>query len=71
MKTIKSYLSEAPAMMDKMLLEGSGIKAEIKKDDCGGMRPYLQATTGVHLMVRDEDGDKALDVLKVASSKDK
>jgi len=66
MKTVKTYLSETPAMMAKMLLEGSGIKAEIRKDDCGGMRPYLQAATGVQLRVRDEDREKALEVLQAA-----
>ena len=47
-----------------MLLEGSGIDATIQKDDCGGMRPYLQIMTGVQLLVAQEDAERAMEILK-------
>ncbi len=50
-------------MMYKMLLEGCAIDAAIQKDDCGGMLPYLQVATGVRLMVRAEDRQKAEEIL--------
>ncbi|MDD3552610.1 MAG: hypothetical protein PHH39_10680 [Methanothrix soehngenii] len=47
-----------------MLLEGSGVEAIIQKDDCGGMRPYLQVMTGVQLLVAKEDVERAMEILK-------
>jgi len=61
---IRNYISEIPATMAKMALEGSGIDAMIRKDDCGGMRPYLQVATGVQLLVRQEDAERAEEILK-------
>ena len=61
---IRNYISEPPAIMDKMLLEGSGVEAIIQKDDCGGMRPYLQVMTGVQLLVAQEDVERAMEILK-------
>lgn len=55
--------SEYEAEADKSLLESYGIKSFISKDDCGGMRPYLQMTTGVKLIVREEDVGKANRIL--------
>ncbi len=51
------------AQMDKALLEGFGLQAIIQKDDCGGMRPHLQMSTGVRLLIRREDKDKAEAIL--------
>jgi hypothetical protein len=61
---LRNYESEIPATMAKMVLEGSGIDSMIRKDDCGGMRPYLQAATGVQLLVRRENAEHAQDILK-------
>jgi hypothetical protein len=46
-----------------MKLGMAGIDALIAKDDCGGMRPYLQTTTGVRLMVRTKDAETAESLL--------
>ena len=56
---IAMYLSEFEAEMAKMKLELNGIESFITKDDCGGMQPYLQALTGVRLMVRATDAKLA------------
>ena len=61
---IRNYTSEIPATLAKAALEGSGIDTMIQKDDCGGMNPFLQAVTGVQLLVRREDAERAEDILK-------
>ncbi|MBU1695024.1 MAG: DUF2007 domain-containing protein [Verrucomicrobia bacterium] len=61
---ITTYSLEMPAEMARMVLEANGIEAFISKDDCGGMRPYLQAVTGVRLMVRTSDGKTAAEILE-------
>lgn len=52
---VATYSNEIEAEMAKMKLGMEGIGAFIAKDDCGGMRPYLQTTTGVRLMVKAKD----------------
>lgn len=34
---IRNYIDEIPANLAKAALEGSGIDAMIRKDDCGGI----------------------------------
>lgn len=60
---VVTYPSEIEAEMARMKLEMKGIGAYIVKDDCGGMRPYLQTITGVHLMVRTKDAEVAESLL--------
>ena len=64
--TIRRYINETPAELARMTLEGSGVDASVSKDDCGGMWPYLQASTGVRLIVRTEDTERAEEILKHA-----
>ncbi len=62
---IKNYNNRTEAELVKSLLESSGIEAIISADDCGGMRPHLLlGTNGTRLLVKEEDAQKALDVLK-------
>ena len=62
---IKNYNNRTEAEIAKSLLEASGIKAVVSADDCGGMRPHLLlGTNGTRLLVKEEDAQKALDVLK-------
>ncbi|MCK9555937.1 DUF2007 domain-containing protein [bacterium] len=63
---IRNYIDEIPANLAKAALEGSGIDAMIRKDDCGGMKPYMQVGTGIQLLVRQEDAERAEEVLKDA-----
>ena len=63
MVVVGIYVSEFQAGLAKATLEGSGIDAVIRKDDCGGMRPYLQASTGVNVLVRRSDARRARGVL--------
>jgi hypothetical protein len=61
---LTTYSAEMPAEMARMVLEANGIEAFISKDDCGGMRPYLQPVTGVRLLVRTSDEKAAAEILK-------
>ncbi len=60
---IATASSEIEADMVHMRLESFGIESFITKDDCGGMRPWLQPITGVRLMVRQSDAQRASDIL--------
>lgn len=63
---IRNYISEIPANLAKAALEGSGIEVMIRKDDCGGMRPYLQIATGIQLLVRQDDARRAEEILRLS-----
>lgn len=45
-------------------LEAAGIKAALIKDDAGGMLPSLQQTSGVRVLVDEQDQKNALAVLQ-------
>ena len=61
---IKTHNSRIEADLAKSVLEGSGIKAIISADDAGGYRPELALQRGARLLVREEDVERALDVLE-------
>ena len=62
---IKNYNNRVEADLANGLLEASGIEAIVSADDCGGTYPNLSLVTGgTRLLVKDEDAQKALDVLK-------
>jgi hypothetical protein len=44
-------------------LKSQNIEAIVKKDDSGGMRPHLQMTQGVDLIVRKKDLNRAKKIL--------
>jgi len=69
---VRTYLTEPPAQVAKATLEGSGIEVMIESDDCGGMRPYFRFSdeSGVHIIVRKEDKERADEVLKQAEIED-
>ena len=46
------------------VLQGSGIKAFIFKDDAGGMEPHLQLTGGVRLVVSREEAERAYQIIQ-------
>ena len=49
------------------MLKSAGIPAFIRRDDCGGMRPWLRvATGGLRIAVRDADAERATSLLRKA-----
>ena len=61
---VRMYSTRQAAEFGKMVLEGSGIASFIRADDAGGMRPYMTTVTGVRLVVRTEDLERADEILK-------
>jgi len=65
---IKVFSNEIEAAMAQQVLQGSGIKAFIFKDDAGGMEPQLQLSGGVRLVVAQEDAERAFEIVKTFES---
>ena len=61
---IAVFTNEVEAEVARSLLDSRGIPAAVMSDDAGGMIPSLQQTTGVRLMVSEEDADNARDILE-------
>jgi hypothetical protein len=59
---IRTFLNTMDAELARGALEAAGIDSMIRADDCGGLRPHLWMR-GVELLVREEDGGRAEEVL--------
>ena len=59
---VRTYLNNFDAEVAKSALEAAQIDSMIKADDCGGVRPGLWMS-GVELIVRAEDAERANEVL--------
>ena len=66
--SIKTFANEIDAEVAKQHLRSHGIDARVSKDDCGGMRPWLQGQQGVDLQVFENESDKANKILKAMKS---
>jgi hypothetical protein len=49
--SVTRFGSEPEAELARIKLQSEGIDAFVSKDDCGGMEPYLQFSSGVRLLV--------------------
>jgi len=64
--SIKTFMHRHEAELAKGLLAEKGIEAIVSADDCGGARPHLTfGMSGVQLLVKKEDEQKAKEVLEV------
>ena len=61
---VRTFSNEMDAAMAQQVLEDSGIKAFIFKDDAGGMEPQLQMTNGVRLITARSDAQRASDIIQ-------
>ena len=61
---IKTFSNETEAQFTLNHLLALEVNALIEKDNCGGMRPHMDISMGVDLLVANEDRDKALAVLE-------
>jgi hypothetical protein len=61
--TVRTFISESEADIAKAALEAFGIECMFSRDDCGGQRPHLVIGTGIRLLVRSEDAERAEEVL--------
>jgi hypothetical protein len=60
---IKTFSTEIDAQVAKAYLDSKGIDSIIEKDDVGGLNPNFQMTSGVSLIVREQDKKKAVKLL--------
>ena len=65
--SVGTFLNHIEADLAKSALEAAGIDAMILSDDCGGVRPHLWMG-GIRLLVRDEDAQRALEILNLAEA---
>ncbi len=61
---IKIFSNETDAAMSQQVIQESGVRAFISKDDAGGMEPHLQRMTGVRLVVNRVDAERATEILR-------
>jgi Putative prokaryotic signal transducing protein len=64
--TVGTFLNHIEADLAKSALEAAGIESMILSDDCGGVRPHLWMG-GVKLLVRDDDAQRAIEILNPAT----
>src|SRR5262245_6493079 len=62
---VKTYLNRIEADLAKGTLEAAGIDALVRTDDVGGMRPHFWMS-GIAVLVRAEDRDRAAELLDAA-----
>ncbi|HEY3885250.1 MAG TPA: DUF2007 domain-containing protein [Vicinamibacterales bacterium] len=67
--TVRSYVNQFEAEVDKSALEAAGIQSIIRSDDCGGLRPHLWLG-GVELVVRAENAEEARQILDTPAEGD-
>lgn len=62
---VRTYNSRVEAEIGRGFLESNGIVASVSADDEGGMAPYpfQPAGTGIRLLVRKEDEQRAKEML--------
>ena len=60
---LRTFLNDIDAQLAKTALEAAEIDAMIRADDAGGMRPHLWVGSGVELVVRAEDVERANEIL--------
>lgn len=59
---VGTFLTHIDADLARSALEAAGIESMIVSDDCGGVRPHLWMG-GVQVLVRDEDAQRAIEIL--------
>ena len=66
---VGTFLNAIEAELAATALEAAGIEVMTRRDDSGGMRPQLWLS-GVEVVVRAEDADRAVDILRSARGVD-
>jgi hypothetical protein len=61
---IKTYYNRHEAELAKGFLSVNGINAVVFGDDYGGIQPGLSFSIGVKLLVKEEDVEKAKEILQ-------
>ncbi|HEY1912480.1 MAG TPA: DUF2007 domain-containing protein [Vicinamibacterales bacterium] len=62
---VRTFSDRMEAGLAKSALEAAGIDVLMRPDDVGGLRPHLALTTGVDILVREEDAQAAYEILTI------
>lgn len=68
---LRTFNNEPEALLAKSLLDAAGIHCMLSRDDFGGMRPDLDTTRGIKLLVRSTDSKTAEEILGPEARKSK
>jgi hypothetical protein len=60
---LRTFLNDIDAQLARTALEAAEIDSMVRADDAGGMRPHLWVGSGVELVVRAEDVERANEIL--------
>jgi len=63
MAVIREFANETEAHVARSVLEAHDIPAAVLRDSAGGMLPSMQLVFPVRLAVREDDVDRALEIL--------
>lgn len=65
---LRTFVTDVEAQEMRGRLESSGIAAMVAVDNCGGMRPHLDFTSGVKLLVPDQEVERARELLQASAA---
>lgn len=65
---VRTFLNRFEADLAKSALDAVEIDSLIRTDDAGGMKPGMSMGSTVKLMVREEDAERAADILNIPAS---
>ena len=68
---IRTFGTKFEADIAKSALDAANLDAMIKADDAGGAQPGLWAGSGVELLVRAEDAERATEILNTSARTDR
>jgi hypothetical protein len=68
--SVRTFINHIEADLAKSALEAAGIEVAISADDAGGTRPHLWVGTGVRLLVRRTDAERADEILRTPATPD-
>ena len=69
--TLRTFNNEPVGLLAKSLVDAAGIHGKLSRDDFGGMRPDLDITRGIKLLVRSKDSKTAEEILDPEARKSK
>ncbi|MDH7605231.1 MAG: DUF2007 domain-containing protein [Melioribacter sp.] len=65
---IKICANEFEAQLILSHLQSNNIDVILSRDDCGSMKPHLQLSRGIRILVKETDVDKAVEILNAMES---
>jgi hypothetical protein len=60
---IRRFKDRFEADLAQSALDAVGIESIVRSDDCAGLYPQLAPSNGVELFVREDDLDRAIEIL--------